>query len=251
MVFCRRVLYVMTFILFSKMGKAQNAEPVFKHLQLGDGLSNNIVNCILQDERGFLWFGTEDGLNRYDGKFFEVFANETHDSTGISGNRITALYEDKSRILWIGAADGGLTKYDFRLPASRQFRQFNHSATDPNSLPENGINKITEDGWGNLWIATAGYVVRFNKRREKFDLPLKKTSPATSALWMDDNDTLWIGRADGGFIKINTHTLECAPEKPSQAPITAIFKQSGHDLWYSASKSVFRQTDHISGIPLH
>ena len=232
------------------MGKAQNAEPVFRHLQLGDGLSNNIVNCILQDERGFLWFGTEDGLNRYDGKFFEVFANETHDSTGISGNRITALYEDKSRILWIGAADGGLTKYDFRLPASRQFRQFNHSATDPNSLPENGINKITEDGWGNLWIATAGYVVRFNKRREKFDLPLKKTSPATSALWMDDNDTLWIGRADGGFIKINTHTLKCAPEKPFQTPITAIFKDSGHDLWYSASKSVFRQTDPISGIPL-
>jgi ligand-binding sensor domain-containing protein len=94
MVFCRRVLYAITFILFIKMSKAQNAEPVFKHLQLGDGLSNNTVNCILQDERGFLWFGTEDGLNRYDGKFFEVFENKTHDSTGISGKiRIEQIFK--------------------------------------------------------------------------------------------------------------------------------------------------------------
>src|SRR5882724_11088097 len=99
MIFSRRVLYVWIFLLFSKMGIAQNSEPIFKDLQLTDGMSNNKVHCILQDERGFLWIGTENGLNRYDGKYFEIFKDETNDATGISGNKITDLYEDKSGIL--------------------------------------------------------------------------------------------------------------------------------------------------------
>src|SRR5882762_6368897 len=156
------------------MGRAQNAEPIFKNLQLADGMSNNKVNCILQDERGFLWIGTENGLNRYDGKYFEIFKDEPNDTTGISGNKITALYEDKSGILWIGTADGGLTRYNYHLPTTQQFRQFDHVANDPYSLPANGIEKITEDKLGNLWMITGdGYLVRFNKRTERFDIPLK------------------------------------------------------------------------------
>jgi ligand-binding sensor domain-containing protein len=187
MVFSRQVLYVWTFLMFAKMSRAQIADPIFKDLQLEDGLSNNKVNCILQDERGFLWFGTEDGLNRYDGKYFEVFTNESNDTTKISGNKITALYEDKGGILWIGTADGGLTKYNYHLPAAQQFRQFNHQANDPNSLPESGINKIAEDGSGNLWLTTGGgHLVRFDKQTEKFDIPIAGVGSATSALWRDD-----------------------------------------------------------------
>ena len=236
MVFRGLTLYIWTLLLFAKICRAQNADPIFKSLQLADGLSNNKVNCILQDQRGFLWFGTEDGLNRYDGKYFEVFKNEANDPTGISGKKITDLYEDKTGILWIGAADGGLTKYDFHLPASRQFRQFNHVANDPNSLPENGINKITEDRSGNLWMAVGNYVVRFNKASEKFDLPLKKMSQTISAFWMDDHDTLWIGRVEGGFLKVNTRTLQFVEEMDGR-------------VWHCALKSIFRQTDVVPGIP--
>ncbi|HTI92421.1 MAG TPA: two-component regulator propeller domain-containing protein [Puia sp.] len=250
MAFSRQVLYIWVFLMFAKMGHAQNAEPIFKDLQLTDGLSNNKVNCILQDQRGFLWFGTEDGLNRYDGKYFERFKNETGDTSGISGNKIAVLFEDKSGVLWIGTSDGGLTKYNYHLSASQQFRQFNPIAGDPNSLPENGVGKIAEDRSGYLWIATgSSHIVRFNKKTEKFDIPIKDIGPATSAFWMGDNDTLWIGRAGGGFYKINTRTLQLS-EKTGRQLITTLFEDSGHDQWYSSSdRQLYRHADVISGAP--
>ncbi|HEX9513193.1 MAG TPA: two-component regulator propeller domain-containing protein [Puia sp.] len=215
-------------------------------------MSNDKVNCILQDQRGFLWFGTEDGLNRYDGKYFVVFKYKPNDTSGISGNKITDLYEDKSGILWIATADGGFTKYDYHLPALQQFRQFKHHADNPGSLPENGIYKITEDRWGNLWMAASGScVIRFNKKREKFDIPVRGATPGVLPLLMDDKDTLRIGKTGGGEIKINTGTLQytedvCYSDTHAKSPpasITVLFKDSGHDLWFSAAN---RQVYHFS-----
>ena len=245
----RRRYLQLTFLLFAKIATAQNAEPFFKDIRLEDGMSNDKINCILQDQRGFLWFGTEDGLNRYDGKHFATFINKPNDTSGISGNKITDLYEDKNGVLWIATADGGFTKYDYHLPASKQFRQFKNNPARPGSLPENGINKIVEDKWGNLWLATSGSsVVRFNKGSEKFDIPVKGTGPGTLPLWMDDHDTLRIGRTNGGFLKINTRTLQRTEDAhygntqalTPPASITTLFKDSGHELWYSsADKQIY------------
>src|ERR1700760_1904185 len=117
MVFSKRNRWVTNglFFLFSLLVFRANATelvmPYFSHLKTESGLSHDKVNCILQDKRGFIWLGTEDGLNRYDGKYCVVFNSVPGDSTGLSGNIITDLLEDKEGIIWIATADGGLSRY--------------------------------------------------------------------------------------------------------------------------------------------
>src|SRR5260221_13183138 len=88
---------------------AQKPSLYFEKITIQNGLSNNKVNCIIQDQRGFIWIGTNDGLDRYDGQYFTIFRKQQDNSPGISGNIITDLVEDKKGILWIATADGGLT----------------------------------------------------------------------------------------------------------------------------------------------
>src|SRR5690606_11317443 len=142
---------------------AQPLSLYFRNLNTSHGLSHNKVNCIIQDQRGFVWLGTDDGLNRYDGYRFEIFRHSPSNSASISGNIITDLLEDKSGVIWIATADGGLTRYDYRMPPSSQFRQFKHSTSDTNSIPANVINAIVEDQQGILWLATSGHgIFRFD-----------------------------------------------------------------------------------------
>src|SRR6266702_6438019 len=98
----------------------QTANLKFTHLSIEGGLSQSNVTCILQDSHGFMWFGTRDGLNKYDGYKFTVFKNTEGDSKSISNNFITSLIEDKKGDLWIGTWGGGLNKLD------RQKDQFIH-----------------------------------------------------------------------------------------------------------------------------
>ncbi len=120
----------------------------FNNLTVENGLSNNDVNTLLQDRTGFIWFGTEDGLNRYDGYNFKVFRHESDDSNSISDNSIWALFEDRQGNIWIGTKSGVLNKYD---PLTEEFT---HWRIKSNLTEENSINAIYEDRDGNIWIGT-------------------------------------------------------------------------------------------------
>src|SRR4028119_466016 len=96
--------------------RGQQQDLYFKNLNSENGLSNNKVKCILQDRRGFMWFGTEDGLNRFDGTHFVTFRHQPSSSIGISGNIITDILEDEEGLLWIATEGGGLNRYDYKLP---------------------------------------------------------------------------------------------------------------------------------------
>jgi ligand-binding sensor domain-containing protein len=106
----------MILLLFNHCAFAQKPSLYFERLTTQNGLSNNKVNCFIQDQRGFMWIGTNDGLNRYDGQYFTIFRKQQDNGSGLSGNIITDLVEDKKEILWIATADGGLTKYDYHQP---------------------------------------------------------------------------------------------------------------------------------------
>ena len=105
----------------------------FRHLEVENGLSNNSITCSLQDQLGFMWFGTKDGLNRYDGYSFKVFKKIEGNKKAIGSNFIHCLYQDKQGILWIGT-EGGLFKYSSNTGASAASRPdctshvpYNHS----------------------------------------------------------------------------------------------------------------------------
>ena len=110
----------------SSLNQSQPQEPdldnlKFKHLTSEDGLSSNRVISILVDSKGFLWFGTFDGLNRYDGYEFTVFKHDPTDPNSLSQNHILSLYEDSQGVLWVGTEGGALDRYD---PNQKTFIHF-------------------------------------------------------------------------------------------------------------------------------
>lgn len=229
---------------------AQEPYLYFNKITTQDGLSHNQVNCIHQDRRGFTWIGTNDGLNRFDGKYFTVFNHKPGDSTTISGNIITDILEDAEGILWIATADGGLSCYDYRLPPERQFRQYKHRPGDSASIPVNIINDLAEDRYGFLWLATSGHsLLRFDKAKGRFERPVKSGTKTILALSLGDSDILWAGREGGGILKINTRDLSSYSDPRynnlyanlPHAAVTALFVDRRRQTWIGSwDKIVYR-----------
>lgn len=124
----------------------------FKHISLDDGLSQNSVFCILQDSKGFMWFGTQDGLNKYDGYNFTIYKREPGNRNSLNGARVNALCEDPSGILWIGT-DSGLNRFD---PRTETFYRYRTTPNTPDGLNNPTINALCPDRRGALWIGTNG-----------------------------------------------------------------------------------------------
>lgn len=215
----------------------------FNHITVGNGLSHNKVNCILRDSRGFMWLGTDDGLNRYDGNKFTIYRNDPSNNTTVSGNIITDLLEDQNQILWIATADGGLTKYDYRAQPHLQFKQYRHSPGNKKSIPVNIINKLLQDEDGYLWLATSGfYVLRFNKQREIFETPVRAGTKTALCMAMGPDGMLWVGRQGGGLLKINPRTFQYEADERyndlyadlPHATVTSLYKDATGSMWYGS-----------------
>ncbi|MBL7884597.1 MAG: hypothetical protein JNL69_11045, partial [Bacteroidia bacterium] len=102
--------FTLAFLFLANYSVAQ--ELKFTHITSDQGLSMGVVNCVLQDSKGFMWFGTQDGLNKYDGYTITNYKHNQLDSNSISNNFIYSLYEDKSGVLWIGTNGGGLDAFN-------------------------------------------------------------------------------------------------------------------------------------------
>src|SRR5690349_14086837 len=93
-------------------GNAQKPSIRFEHITIKQGLVQSTINALLQDQHGFIWIGTQDGLCRYDGYNFLTFKRDLHNTNSLSNNYITSLAEDKQGYLWIGTSEGGLNRLD-------------------------------------------------------------------------------------------------------------------------------------------
>ncbi len=142
-------LLVIFGLFFSFIVEAQE-NFYFDHIGTDDGLSQSDVNCIYQDSYGFMWFGTHDGLNRYDGYSFSVFKPDQK-STNINSNLIYAMTGDDNGNLWIGSTGDGLFYYDKK---KETFRQFKYNKEDDHSISNNYITRLYIDSKNRLWIAT-------------------------------------------------------------------------------------------------
>lgn len=138
--------FLLSFLIFVQNLFSQGLN--FNNLSVKDGLSNNKVVAILQDKTGFLWFGTEDGLNRFDGYEFKVYRNNPQDTNSISGNNIWSLLEDTEGNIWIGTKSGELNRYNVRRDI------FEHWEIKAPNIQDNSINEIYRDKNGFLWIGT-------------------------------------------------------------------------------------------------
>lgn len=235
------------FFIISQFATAQAPSLYFNRITTQNGLSHNKVNCVLQDQRGFIWMGTDDGLNRYDGRRFVVFRHEPGNKASISGNIITDLVEDEKGVLWIATSDGGLSKYDYRLSSDKQFKQYRNIPGDQTSIPVNIVNDLLPDNYGNLWLATGGHsVLRFNKSTERFEKPDPNSRRTALKMCLDSKGVLWVGGQGGSILKVNTKTLayETDPRYSNlysglpHATVTALYRDSNNHIWFGSWDNV-------------
>ncbi len=176
----------------------------FEHLTIKDGLSNNIVYAILQDSKGFMWFGTGEGLNRYDGYMIKEYQHDPTDSTSISGNFIwfEGLYEDREGTLWIATNASGLNKFD---KTSETFQQYRHHPDDSLSLSNDIVTAIFEDQAGTFWIGTDNGLNILDRTTGKFIRfkhdPDDSTSLRHNRIW----EICETGEGDGRELWVATH----------------------------------------------
>ena len=182
----------------------------FEHIGVEDGLSQSTVTTILQDHRGFLWFGTEDGLNRYDGYTFTVFKPDPDDPDSISERWIYALYESRDGSIWVGTRLGGLNRFD---PVSGKFTHYQHDPSDLSSISSNRVNAIFEDSDGILWVGTengldwldpASGVVTHIRGVPEDSTTLNGTR--ITSIYADLRGNIWVGTADAGLNRYSTRT---------------------------------------------
>jgi len=155
------ILLLLVTIIVSNSAFAQPPPLNFQHLT--EGLSNNRVWAITQDKYGFIWIGTADGLNRFDGYKMDVFRKESGNKKSLPGNLVNCLFTDSRGTVWIGTANG-LAYYDSR---SNSFQTF-LKGKDENSLPGNHISAIKEDANGILWVGTQTGLCSFDIKNKRF-----------------------------------------------------------------------------------
>jgi ligand-binding sensor domain-containing protein/signal transduction histidine kinase/DNA-binding response OmpR family regulator len=199
----------------------------FTHLSNEQGLSNSTIEVIFQDSRGFIWLGTRDGLNRYDGNEIMVWRNDPSDTSSLSDNYIRCIHEDKDHRLWIGTTNG-LNRF---IPEKNNFIRYKHRDGDTGGLISNLVMSLAEDARGRLYIGTSGGLIR----KDGNNFHTINTLPVT-CLYADKNRRFWMG-TQSGLYSLNTETGAAAlirnPEKtsPSGDIITAIRDDRQGNLW--------------------
>lgn len=177
-------------------------------ITVDDGLPQNAVNCILQDRQGFMWFGTQDGLCRYDGYGFRTYYRNMQHPHSLSNNYIWDVYEDNEGIFWISSFGGGLTRFD---PASETFRHFRREAGNENSLSNDNTFNVLREG-NTIWVGTndgicrldipGGRISRVLNRQDK---NRKEAGNYVSRLVFQQPGTLWMN-SDSGLTRLDTRT---------------------------------------------
>lgn len=238
-----------------------NDRLAFETFSEKEGLSNYSITTILRDQRGFLWVGTQAGLNRYDGS---TFSGYTAENSVLSGDFITALFEDRRGIIWIGTQNAGLYRFD---PRTEQFTQYARNPENPASLSHNDIRAIYEDSRGILWIGTrGGGLNRFDRSSEKFtQYPVgahDSVETSRDTVWAiqssgPDSGVLWIGtekglsrvavRDDSSGRLRRSSQQEMDPRPRISDPVRALHANGSGRMWIGTQSSGLYALDISTG----
>ncbi len=216
----------------------------FRHIDLDHGLSDTHLRSIVQDREGFLWFGTLDGLNRYDGYEIRIFAHDPANPRSLASNYVQTLHVDRSGTLWVGTLGGGLHRY---APRTRDFDRFQHDPDDAESLASDEVFSICDEEGGVLWIATSKGLDRFLVSSRRFHH--FQHDPDDSGSLADDNvyavirdrqGSIWVGTGRGldrmersaGQVRFGHYRHDPDdPQSLSHDYINALYEDEDETLW--------------------
>ncbi len=203
------VFLILFFVFSCALGENTNEDFICFNTS-NDKLFHNTIEAIARDQLGYIWVGTNFGLNRLDGYNTVNYINNPDDSTSISGNFIYSLFVDSDDELWIGTIGSGLNKYDRKTNSFKRIKQ--------SKLNNEGLNisAITEDKSGNIWIGTIGEgVSKYNKKTglfKRFDIseadPYKRINSNVTKMLCDQEGYIWVGLNQGEVFRINSETEE-------------------------------------------
>uniref|UniRef100_Q01X79 histidine kinase n=1 Tax=Solibacter usitatus (strain Ellin6076) TaxID=234267 RepID=Q01X79_SOLUE len=210
----------------------------------GESLESRVTS-IAQDRYGFLWFGSDDGLYRYDGYKLKSFRREPGNPNSLSDDTVTAIYRDRTGILWVGTGFGGLNRFD---PASGTFTHYRHDPSNRGSLSSNAARCIFQDAAGALWVGTANGLDRLDQttgsfahyQHNKQDAGSLSSNEAVD-IFEDRSGNLWVGTIGGGlnildrstgrFTRFRESYTAASPGDDSSALLSSIRQDHAGLLW--------------------
>ena len=241
-----RLFFLFIFLTFPLLG--QSSEYRVEYITPQDGLSHGCVHDIIQDSKGFMWFATEGGINRYDGYNIKLY--------DCGYKFIQTIYEDATdngKVLWIGTRDGGLFEFDRN---SETFTQFQNNKDDSTSISSNNVKCIYKCRNGDFWIGTdGGGLNKFNRFTGKFvtyrnnpNDPTSLISDRVFSLCEDYQNFLWIGTIGGGLERFDPETGKFTyykrdPNNINTLPsveIRSLFEDHKKVLWIGTSLGLFK-----------
>ena len=228
-------------------------------------LNNNLVNCILQDEKGVIWIGTDHGgLNLLDKRDFSVrfLLHKEDDPTTVGQNSILNMYRDDSGIIWVGTFKKGLSFYHEKI---LKFPLYRHRGTNAEGLTYEDVNRFAEDEQGNLWIGTnGGGLFYFNRKTGVFKRyvhnqhdPNSLSNDIIVSLYIDKGKKLWIGTYFGGLDSFDGKNFknykhnDRDPGSLSDDRVWDILEDKKGNLWIATLKGGLDKLDRRSGIFTH
>ncbi|MBF0286174.1 MAG: response regulator [SAR324 cluster bacterium] len=237
------LLLILLFCLSPFPSQARPGKIKFERISTEHGLSNSIVYGIIQDQEGFMWFSTQNGINRYDGYTFKVFRVDPFDPAGPSSSNSGFIHESPNGILSFSTWLGGLNQYD---PQTGKFTAYPHDPNNPNSISDNSLYPIFEDASENLWIGTyRGGMNQFDPKNKQFiryqhdpNNPNSISPGFVYSIEGDKADNLWIGTDKGlDYFDRQNNTFQHHHHTPSNNQslsnsfIRFIYRDSQNTIW--------------------
>lgn len=282
---CMNSLYVKGFIIFCYLlfwgvtGSVVAQSYYFRHYQVEQGLSNNTVFCVAQDQKGFVWLGTKDGLNRFDGYSFKVFRNISTDSNSIGDSFVRSLFIDQKDTLYAGTRNG-LYRYDPRLEKFtslvkgieevrdiRKDREGNiwfiegqnirvllagkQTLKSFKHLPPFAATSICFDNQGQVWVATAnGALMHYQTKSDDFkyySVITPSNDPSQSwieKIYLTKNNNILIGTANHGAFMFNTNNHNLRPLSEKSHPAAGVYvrdfaEPNDSTYWVATEAGIF------------
>ncbi|MFT3805818.1 two-component regulator propeller domain-containing protein [Arenimonas sp.] len=218
---------------------AQNAGPIFRRIDVMDGLPANATSALALDRDGYLWIGTRDGLARYDGVSYRVYRYVPGDEGSLQGNYVFALWVDSKNRIWVGTEGKGLSMLDTDRRAFRHYRPDTHKL-----ITNADVMAVVEDRRGNIWFGTyGGGLYRIDRRGgltrfvPKTGNPNSLPSANVVSLAVDARGSLWVG-TDAGLAQWGVRGFERIAAPLSDSVIHSLYADTDGSLWIGTSSGL-------------
>ncbi|XWW43618.1 helix-turn-helix domain-containing protein [Fibrella sp. USSR17] len=228
--------------------------PRFEHITVNEGLSHSDAMCVTQDKAGFIWIGTNNGINRYDGHALKQYTLPVNTRNGLSGNRIASIHTDSQGRLWAGSENAGLSLFDARRDRFVNISQLTGGLV-PKHLSDQlnlaAVNTITSDKQGRIWAGTSKvgvFILTFNADNQLINLQQLalggRTAYRATELAASRDGTVWIGTSQLGLWYAASPPTVSRPlvAQPASLParvIRALHLDYRGDLWIGTDEHIF------------